>query len=262
MVEAFMAGLSKEADNEYRGLLELLATLPDPSKTLSQAESFTFTEARSKGMVPEASEDTLRAFSPSEMKLYKHASSHKWKANELVSTIKLIKSVEFNVDDINVDLHKRVAAAIAQGYFTSHNMRESNSDGDQDLTLWLRSLEEVLKEVIGDERMEGHQHFSFEMSETLDGKREFGASNGAVSFQIAHLRCGDECVPVSLVIYIDGSFIKHGIPVKPIYGNISCIYMEYMCCKSNIFRLFVLQLPAGIMTGQSGARPSHGACWG
>ena len=257
-----MAGLSKEADNEYRGLLELLTTLPDPSKTLSQAEPFTFTEARSKGMVPEASEDTLRAFSPSEMKLYKHASSHKWKADELVSTIKLIKSVEFNVDDINVDLHKRVAAAIAQGYFTSHNMRESNSDGDQDLILWLRSLEEVLKEVIGDERMEGHQHFSFEMSETLDGKREFGASNGAVSFQIAHLRCGDECVPVSLVIYIDGSFIKHGILVKPIYGNISCIYMEYMCCKSNIFRLFVLQLPAGIMTGQSGARPSHGACWG
>ncbi len=140
MVEAFMAGLAKEADNEYRhgGLLDLLANLPDPSKTLSLAESFTFADAQSKGMVPEASEDTLRAFSPSEMKLYKHASSHKWKADELVSTIKLTKSVEFNVDDdINVDLHKRVAAAIAQGYFTSHNMRESNSDGDQDLTLWL-----------------------------------------------------------------------------------------------------------------------------
>jgi hypothetical protein len=26
-----------------------------------------------------------------------------------------------------------------------------------------------------------------------------------------------DCVQVSLVIYIDGSFIKHGIPVKPIY---------------------------------------------
>jgi hypothetical protein len=83
MVEAFMAGLAKEADNEYHGLLNLLANLPDPSKTLSPAESFTFADARSKGMVPEALEDTLRAFSPSEMKLYKHASSHKWKADEL-----------------------------------------------------------------------------------------------------------------------------------------------------------------------------------
>jgi hypothetical protein len=49
-----------------------------------------------------------------------------------------------------------------------------------------------------------------------EGEREFGASNGAVSFQIAQLLSGPDCVPVSLVIYIDGSFIKHWIPVKPI----------------------------------------------
>ncbi len=56
--------------------------------------------------------------------------------------------------------------------------------------------------------MAGHQHFSFEMSETEDGDREFGASNGAESFQIAQIRCGNY-----------GSFIKHGIPVNPIYDN-------------------------------------------
>ncbi len=64
----------------------------------------------------------LRAFSVSEMKLYKHATTHKWTADELISTIKLIKSVNFRVDDINVDLHKRVSAAIAllaQGYFST-----------------------------------------------------------------------------------------------------------------------------------------------
>ena len=80
--------------------------------------------------------------------------------------------------------------------------------------------------------MAGHQHFSFEMSETQDGERELGASNGAVSFQIAQIRCCEGCVPVSLVIYIDGSFIKHGIPVKPIYGmyivcNIHDICLTY-----------------------------------
>ena len=116
-----------------------------------------------------------------------------------------------------------------QGYFTSHNMRESDVDGDQDLSFWLRSLEEVLKEVLGDERMAGHQHFSFEMSETEDGERELGASNGAVSFQIAQIRCGDGCVPVSLVIYIDCSFIKHGIPVKPIYGMYIVCNMHGIC---------------------------------
>jgi hypothetical protein len=228
LMEAFMAGMAKEVDNEYRSLSQLLAPLPDPSKSVLLAEAMSFSEARTKGLLPEASEETQRAFSPSEMKLYKHATSHKWTAYELISTIELIKSVDFNVDYINVDLHKRVAAVIAQGYFTNHNILESDVtdvDGDQDLTFWMLSL---LKEVLGDERMSGHQHFSFEMSETDEGLREFGAANGAVSFQIAQIRCCEEYVPVSLVIYIDGSFIKHWIPVKPIYCNILCIFDEYM----------------------------------
>ena len=97
-------------------------------------------------------------------------------------------------------------------------MRESDRYGDQDLTFWIRALKEVLREVLGDERMAGHKHFTFEMLINEEGDREFGASNGAVSFQIAQLRSGPDCDPVSLVIYIDGSFIKHWISVKPIYG--------------------------------------------
>ena len=89
-------------------------------------------------------------------------------------------------------------------------MRESDLDGDQDLTFWLRSLEDVLREILCDERMDGHQDYRFEMSRNEDGERQLGPSNGAVSFQLAQVRCGPDCVPVSLVIYIDGSFIKHG----------------------------------------------------
>ncbi len=75
-------------------------------------------------MIQEADEDILQAFSPSKMKLYRHATDHKWTVEELVSTIKLIKSADFKIEDVNVDLHNRVAAAISQGRFTSHNMRE------------------------------------------------------------------------------------------------------------------------------------------
>ena len=69
-------------------------------------------------------------------------------------------------------------------------MRESDLDGDQDLKLWLRSLEDVVREIIGDERMDGHQAFKFEISRTEDGERQFGASNGAVSFRLAQVQCG------------------------------------------------------------------------
>ena len=105
--------------------------------------------------------------------------------------------VYIHFQDFVGSIHKRVAAAIAQGHFTSYNMRESDRDGDQDLTFRIRSLEAVLREVLGDERMAGHQHFTFEMLINEDGEREFGASNGAVSFQLAQLRSGMHDVLVS-----------------------------------------------------------------
>ncbi len=51
-------------------------------------------------------------------------------------------------------------------------MRDSDLDGDQDLTFWLRALEDVLREILGDERMAGHQEFRFEISRTEEGERQ------------------------------------------------------------------------------------------
>ena len=62
-------------------------------------------DAREKGLIPKADTAILEAFSASEMKLYKHATKYEWTIDELVDTIKLIKSADFNVDDINVHLH-------------------------------------------------------------------------------------------------------------------------------------------------------------
>ena len=51
LVEAFMAGLAKAVDNDFRGLSNLLASLPDPSASHSQPEALSYSEARSKGLV-------------------------------------------------------------------------------------------------------------------------------------------------------------------------------------------------------------------
>ena len=117
MIDVFLDGLCKESDHEFRGLSHLLASLPDPSLSQGQVEAVPVTVARERGVIPEASNETLQAFSFSEMKLYKHAIAYKWTAEELITTIKLIKSTDFKVEDVDVDLHKRVAAAIAQGHF-------------------------------------------------------------------------------------------------------------------------------------------------
>ena len=100
-----MTHMSKLAEVEYQALSDLLDSLPDPS-SYTTAKSMTAVAAREKGVIPEADAETLRAFSPSEMKLYKHATDHKWTVDELFKTIQLIKSADFMVEDVNVDLQK------------------------------------------------------------------------------------------------------------------------------------------------------------
>jgi hypothetical protein len=105
VLERFMTHMSKLADVEYQALSDLLDSLPDPL-SFTSAKSMTAPAAREKGVIPEADEETLRAFSPSEMKLYRHATDNKWTVDELVKTIQLINSTDFIVEDVNVDLHK------------------------------------------------------------------------------------------------------------------------------------------------------------
>ena len=64
----------------------MLASLPDPSLSQGQVEAVPVTVARERGVIPEASNETLEAFSFSEMKLYKHAIAYKWTAEELTAT--------------------------------------------------------------------------------------------------------------------------------------------------------------------------------
>ncbi len=54
-----------------------------------------------------------------------------------------------------------------------------------------------------------------------------GGANGAVSFQLAPARIGQNKVPVSIVLYFDCTFLKKGILIHPIL-----VYGEYQCDKA------------------------------
>ena len=120
LLEEILAKLSKSVEDEYSTLSALVDTLADPS---GYAMASAVAEARDKGLIPRVDTAKFQAFSASEMKLYKHATTYKWTTDELLAAIKLIRSADFKMKDINEDLHKQVAAAVALGHFTSHNMR-------------------------------------------------------------------------------------------------------------------------------------------
>jgi hypothetical protein len=96
-------------------------------------------------------------------------------------------------------------------------MKETE-DGDQDVSFYLMNVESVVRDLISDPRARNHQFFGFKEYLDSRGVRIIGEANGSVSFQYAAHKIGPKCVPLSIVIYIDQTFIKNGIDVRPIYS--------------------------------------------
>lgn len=80
-------------------------------------------------------------------------------------------------------------------------------------------LEAVLRDLVSDPRLKNHQFFEFKEYKDDRGVRVFGEANGSLMFQYAAARVGPGKVPLAVVVYIDGTFIKQNIHVKPIYGR-------------------------------------------
>jgi hypothetical protein len=119
-----------------------------------------------------------------------YTTSPRWTQEQLKKVIAMLQDPAFNSKDIDPDLHKRMDKAVQDGSIKCFNMRESEADGDQDLHLWAREMEDVVREIMEDPVFKGNQNFKFEMDLDEAGKRLFGGeANAGVAFQIGQLRC-------------------------------------------------------------------------
>ena len=162
--------------------------------------------------------------SSSEAILKEFASKHSCNAKTINDLIKdVLKNPAFNKDEVDTDMLQRLQASIYSGDVQIVNMH-TEGDGDQVLELFMRPSEKVLRELMADVRLAGSQHFAFHEYKDPRGNRLFaGHSNGSVSFQLAQIRVGEDKVPVSIVLYIDGTYLKKGIPIRPVYRK--CIHI-------------------------------------
>ena len=99
----------------------------------------------------------------SEHILKAYAEKHSLTATAIVDLIKnVLKNPEFNADDVDTNLNmlQRLQAAIDSGDLQVINMHK-DGDGPQVLELFKRPVEKVLRELVGDLRLAGHQHFAF-----------------------------------------------------------------------------------------------------
>ena len=170
------------------------------------------------GLVPPLDKEASGIITVSEEIIKAYASKHSLNARAINDLIKdVLKNPAFNADEVDTDMLKRLQASIDSGDIQIINMTVEG-DGDQVLELFKRPVEKVLRELMADMRLAGHQHFAFHEYKDPRGNRLFtGHSNGSVSFQLAQLKIGEGKVPVSIVLYIDGTFLKKGIPIRPVY---------------------------------------------
>ena len=116
-------------------------------------------------------------------------SCDRWKDGELKKTIEMLRRPEFDSKEVDPNLHKRMQKAVQDGRIKCFNLREGPADGDQDLDLWTRELEDVVREIMEDPVFKGNQNFSFELDVDAAGQRLFGGeANAGVAFQIGQLR--------------------------------------------------------------------------
>ena len=159
-----------------------------------------------------------RAFTRSERILLDHQKLKRMNAADLRDLIRdVLHNPEFNASEVDHDMHERLMRAVEDGEMEIIDMWQ-DGDGAQDVRFFKRKVEIVLRELLADERLEGCQHFAFKEYKNAKGERILGGhANGSISFQLAQLEVGPGKVPISIVLYIDATFIKRGIPIRPIY---------------------------------------------
>ena len=174
-----------------------------------------------KEFIPPLSADAAGIFTRSEQILQEYARKRTLNATDLKALIEeVLQNPEFNAHEVEPDMHAWLMTAVRDGDVEIHDMWKPG-DGSQTLHFFTRNVENEIRELLADIRLAGNQHFEYKEYRNAAGKRIFACdANGSVTFQIAQIRAGDGVVPVSLVLYIDGTFMKNGIPIRPIYGKL------------------------------------------
>ena len=132
-----------------------------------------------EGFVPPLDIDSASVLTGSEHILKAYASKHNLTAAAINDLIKdVLKNPNFNSDEVDTDMLKRLSEAIDSGDIQITSMKEEG-DGEQNPELFVRPAEKVLRELIGDVRLSGCQHFAFNEYKDPHGNRLFaGHSNG------------------------------------------------------------------------------------
>ena len=86
-----------------------------------------------------------------------------------------------------------------------------------------RVWDSPFRELLSNERLAGHQHFGFKLynnSQDSDSSVLACDANGSVTIHFNQISVGPDTGPISIVLYVNVTFIKRDIPNRPVYRKL------------------------------------------
>ena len=73
----------------------------------------------------------------------------RWTVDEHKDMVALLQQADFDPTNVDTHLHKMVSSGIQDRFIKRFDMRVSSRDCDQDLSMWMLDVEEVMREIMG-----------------------------------------------------------------------------------------------------------------
>ena len=203
-----------------RGLIELVRTAVR-GEDIDQDFNASAAGSAAPIQVGRADERPEAILNYSQRQILKLRKVYKLNLSATNAIMTLVQDPSFNPSELGTDRVQTLERVLLRGHgggrvseYDCH--REGN--GNQDLKMYTRDCKQVASEIFSDPRFKRALTFNFVPTFDDEGRRTFGSAMGGVWAQF-HARVVIDGVEVLLVlaIYIDASYVKVNLTVKPIY---------------------------------------------
>jgi hypothetical protein len=138
----------------------------------------------------------------------------------------MLKERAFILEDLHADSIREIEKLISdscKGKIKEYDLW-TEMDGLQEVKLYLRTLRQIIEDLLRHLGYRDLQYLHFEYRE-CNGERIFGPANGGLWWQITVRKIGQGHVLIALVVFQDGSWVKMNLSCEPLYGP--CNFFDF-----------------------------------
>ena len=220
---------------KFRKFLDTLKTT-HPAKSAPAVGHSECPDATLQETIAEGRKAAAGCLTYSEYRVTEYKLGRRLRQEDGDALLKMLRDPRFQVNEIRTNSMRTLEDWAQKANDIQHweiNLKEE-CDGNQELVLFLRDIESVIRLIMQDPEYEGYVYMGYEHMTAADGQRTFDTVNSGLFFQINCHAVGAEHTLLALALFIDGSLVRQNIHVKPALGKCKharCIHGSLSECS-------------------------------